>query len=230
MQENSEQTPKLGRLVRVAAVAGLLLILGVVITLKVLHSHPAATPKPSSTASTHPSGVSAAPAMITNPAPSALSNVDIAKKIVAGAPVLKPVSRAPIGKPAQAHTERAIAKPLPVKQVAANHEVAQRRPYVSPRQPAAPMRPSAQELANLASPSQPFWVGIEGDLTVAYYDGSAGTVGTYEGSNFILSAAEAASEGIPWQNFPFDVHYRCKESGACTLVRGSETATASIAR
>lgn len=105
--------------------------------------------------------------------------------------------------------------------------VARRKPYVSPSAPAAePDQLTGLQRAQAAAASGPFFLGIEGDVTVASYDVADGRVETYEGSNFKLSNAGS----IHWQSFPFDVHYRCDGGGNCTLMRGGASAIAKLTR
>lgn len=231
-----------------AAVAGLGLMLGAVTAFTGCRTHTVAAAKPSNTASTHPSGSTSLPAVSSAPAPPLPIPIESLKKTVASATLLKPVSVTPTKKLASAQKEHSIAKPLPeplppkplpLTKVSAHRASAERPPYVSPiplaaprpravpPPPAAPKPPTALDQAAAAGP---FFLAIEGELTVASYDESAGTIGTYEGSNFVLDPAAGADDGIPWPDFPFDIHYRCEESGNCILVRGSATAKATVAR
>jgi hypothetical protein len=133
-----------------------------------------------------------------------------------------------------------MPSPLPVKRASVNPDAPKRPTHAAPVPPPVPAsaphhalrptpRPAQNQMIAAAGP-MPFFVGIEGELTVAGYDRAEGNIETYEGSSFILEAAASGGEGIPWDNFPFNVHYRCEESGKCILVRGSETAIARMTR
>jgi hypothetical protein len=108
-------------------------------------------------------------------------------------------------------------------------KTAHRRPYVSPTPAPEPDPPTGLELATAAAAAGPFFLGIEGDVTVANYDAGTGAIQTYEGSNFLLAKAGEPS-AIPWEDFPFNVHYRCDEGGNCTLVHHGAAASARLTR
>ena len=212
----------------VAAAAGLGLVAGIAIAFGLGHGTGAqgvGAPRVSEALSTHTSGLTALPAVYTGPAPSLLSKVDPQKKAVVNAPALIPVDQDSTKKAAGPHKKHRSHRLWPWHKRKGN--TAKRTPYVSPNpQPA----PTALELATAAAASGPFFVGIEGEVTVANYDVAAGKIQTYEGSNFLLDRTSAGSSAIPWQDFPFNVHYRCDESGNCTLVHGSATAIARLTR
>jgi len=56
---------------------------------------------------------------------------------------------------------------------------------------------------------------VEGDVTVVDYDASLGTIETHEGKTFVIGRTAAES----WQDYRANVHYRCDQSGTCTLMR-----------
>jgi hypothetical protein len=60
---------------------------------------------------------------------------------------------------------------------------------------------------------------IEGDVTVVDYDTSEGTIATHEGKTFVIGRTAAESAVISWQDYHANVHYRCDQSGSCTLMR-----------
>jgi len=60
----------------------------------------------------------------------------------------------------------------------------------------------------------------EGDATVAEFDASVGRIETYEGRTFVIGGAAAASAGDAFEDSGSSIHYRCDQSGSCTLVRG----------
>jgi hypothetical protein len=58
---------------------------------------------------------------------------------------------------------------------------------------------------------------IEGDVTVADYDALAGLIETHEGKTFTVAKVTDESNGISWADSMASVHYRCDQSGSCTL-------------
>jgi hypothetical protein len=214
----------------VAAAAGIGLLVGVGIALTARHASHGAPPRVSEALSTHSSGMNTVPPIYAATAPSLLSQVDNQKKANVASPLLPPVSRKPTKKSAAANKKNGIHKLRNWKKGQGKQNGAKRRPYVSPNPPASSMGPTALELAAAAAAEEPFFVGIEGDVTVASYDVAMGTVGTYEGSNFVLDKAGSENGAIPWDDYPFNVHYRCDGSGNCTLVHRGATASAKMTR
>jgi hypothetical protein len=105
-----------------------------------------------------------------------------------------------------------------------------RQPYVSPNEPSAANEPTIVEPPDGAPTGGPFVIGIQGDNTVAYYDAATGTVQTYEGETYVLAQAASEGSGVQWQNYPFNIHYRCDNEGNCTLSHGGASAIAKLAR
>jgi hypothetical protein len=104
-------------------------------------------------------------------------------------------------------------------------------PYVPQTPPAATTEElNAQQRAAAAAAAGPFILCIEGDVTVANYDTATGTIGTFERQTYVLSSAAGESSAIPWQDFPFNVHYRCDGDGSCTLYRRGALASAKLIR
>jgi hypothetical protein len=62
----------------------------------------------------------------------------------------------------------------------------------------------------------------EGDATVADFDASMGKIETYEGRTFVLGATAVASAPESLQDSGSSVHYRCDQSGSCTLSRAGQ--------
>lgn len=58
---------------------------------------------------------------------------------------------------------------------------------------------------------------MEGDATVADFDSSSGMIQTDEGKTFIIGTPAGVSDGGPWQDYHRNVHYRCDQSGNCTI-------------
>ena len=65
--------------------------------------------------------------------------------------------------------------------------------------------------------SKPAAMVIEGDLTVADFDASTGTVETREGRNFSINQAGSDGNTLAWQDYAGNVHYKCTQGGSCTL-------------
>jgi hypothetical protein len=214
----------------VAAAAGLGLAVGVAIAFNAGRANIAAAPRVSEALTTHSSGLNSLPAVYTGPAPSLLSQVETQKKPSNDSQVQSSASQNAGGKPTGAHKKHRMHKLWPWKKGSGANSTARRRPYVSPTAPVAAEQPTAQELAAAAAASGPFFLAIEGEVTVANYDVDAGTIQTYEGSNFVLDKASGASGAIPWEDFPFNVHYRCDATGNCTLVRRGATEIARLTR
>jgi hypothetical protein len=59
----------------------------------------------------------------------------------------------------------------------------------------------------------------EGDATVADFDASQGRIETYDGRTFVLSDSTTAAAGTSLQDSGSSVHYRCNQSGSCTLMQ-----------
>jgi len=211
----------------VAAAIGLGLAIGVTMGLAGGHSN-AGAPRVSDALSAHSSELSAVPAVYAATTPSLLSQVENKKKANSGNPALLEASDNSAKNSAPAHKKHRLHRLWNWKKGSAKNG-ARRKPYVSPTPVAEPDAPTGLELATAAAAAGPFFLGIEGDATVANYDEGTGAIQTYEGSNFLLAKAGEPS-AIPWQDFPFNVHYRCDESGNCTLVHRGAAASARLTR
>ena len=213
----------------VAAAAGLGLAVGVAIALNAPRAQVAAAPRVSEALTTHSSGLKSFPAVYTGPAPSLLSQVENQKKPGNDSPLQSSTSQNTGGKPAGTAKKHRLHRLWPWKKGAGANGITRRKPYVSASAPVA-AEPTAQELAAAAAANGPFFLAVEGEVTVANYDVDAGTIETYEGSNFALDKASSASGAIQWEDFPFNVHYRCDATGNCTLVRRGATEIARLTR
>jgi hypothetical protein len=60
---------------------------------------------------------------------------------------------------------------------------------------------------------------VQGEVTVASYDPSAGTIDTYEGETFALDETAGAIGAIPWGGAVPNVQYTCDQFRNCTLTR-----------
>ncbi len=93
--------------------------------------------------------------------------------------------------------------------------------------PQIAVKPQTSETARtqVAVAAQPASFMIEGDVTVADYDALAGMIETREGRTFTVTKAVDESSGIPWADSLASVHYRCDQSGNCTLFHGGWSVT-----
>ena len=214
-----------------AAAASLGMVVGVTMAVTAAgHASVSAAPRVPYELSTHASGLGTLPASYTGPAPSLLSTVDTQRKNNAATPLLPASSGKPDKKAAKEHKKHGIHRLWPFNRGARADKAGKRRPFVSPNAPATPARPTALELATAAAAAGPFVLGIQGDATVASYDVATGVVETYEGSSFVLDKTGGDSNAISWQDFPFNVHYRCDQGGSCTMNRHGATVGARLAR
>ncbi|MGB7266200.1 MAG: hypothetical protein WBC92_11860 [Terracidiphilus sp.] len=71
----------------------------------------------------------------------------------------------------------------------------------------------------IAEGAKPSLFYTEGDITVADYDPAGKTIETSDGRTFVIGATVRESNATPWQDYRSDVHYRCDQSGSCTLMR-----------
>jgi hypothetical protein len=210
----------------VAAAAGVGLLIGVGIAFTAHHSKAGAPPRVSAALATHTSGASPVPPVYAAAASSLLSQVENQKKAAAGAPRMSPASQQSTTRATPANRKNGIHKLWNWAKGSGNRKAPRRKPYVSPNPPAPAEAPTARELATAAAAQGPFFVAIEGDATVASYDVAMGTIGTHEGSTFVLDKTGNESGAIPWDDYPFNVHYRCGGDGNCTLVHHGAAASA----
>ena len=59
----------------------------------------------------------------------------------------------------------------------------------------------------------------EGDLRVADYDATTGTIQTSDGRTFVLGTTVRVSNATSWDDNNSSIHYRCDQEGTCTLQR-----------
>jgi len=208
----------------VTAAAGVGLVFGVAIAFTAARGHVAA-PKVSDSLQSRASGLQSLPAAYTGPAPSLLVQADPQKIAGHASPLLPQADAKSAGKPGS-HKKRHSHKHWTWWKGSGKNNTAKRRPYVSPNPPAEPDAPTAQQLAAAAANAGPFILVIQGEATVAGYDAGTGTVETYEGQTFLLDKAAGETSEIRWPDYPFNVHYRCSETGSCTLIHGGASASA----
>ncbi len=87
-----------------------------------------------------------------------------------------------------------------------------------------PLLIEADEPLNLKDQAKPSNFYIEGDLKVVDYDATAGTITTDDGRTFVVGSTVAASNAAPWGEYRSNLHYRCNQTGSCTLSRAGAVA------
>jgi len=228
----------------VAAATGLGLVVGLGIAFTAGHASASVTskapvPRVSDALQTHSSAFVPVPVVYAASNPPLLSKVGPGKPHPGTTSLDKKPSTAPLLMPATAKSS--AAKPIRHHRRHAAHKItnflgkltgrAKRKPYVSETavSPAA-AAPTGLDKANAAAAAGPFFLGIEGDVTIAGYEPTTGVLQTYEGETYILAKNSPGTGTINWQNYPFNVHYRCDEIGDCTLIRGHASATAKLTK
>ena len=214
----------------IAAAAGVGMLVGLGIAVTAGIGNVAKTQHPSPPPVAQASGLPTLQASYTGSATSLLNAVDPSKKASTETPKFSKVGDRSDKKAADSHKRHGLNKLWPWKKGSDKQDSAKRKPYVSPNAPASPEEPTALELATAAAATGPMVLGIQGDATVASYDVATGTIETREGSSFVLDKTASESSAIPWEDFPFNVHYRCDENGACTMASRGNTANARIMR
>ncbi len=129
-----------------------------------------------------------------------------------------------------ATNEPAASKVLVVHRSHLGHRLASRRVHLARRHRHARHEPLRAALnarrtdplkaADLDTILEPFGFTVEGSLTVSSFDSSQGMLQTYEGEDFAVGRATSSANTIAWLQYPSDVHYRCDQSGNCTLIQG----------
>jgi hypothetical protein len=220
------RTRGLGNAAYRAAAAGLGLLAGVAFLITGCRATVAPAPPQPAAQNSQPSAQIANPA--SNPAPAPVIPIDSQKKT---STVPKPLPSArknstPNGfGTGHKHDNQKL---LAVNKGDVEHKFAKRAPYAPPA--ASAPEPTALQLATAATAAGPFILCIEGDVTVANYDAASGTVETFERQTYTLSNPAGEGSTIPWQDFPFNVHYRCDQVGSCTLYRRGVSAIARLIR
>jgi len=213
----------------VTAAAGLGLVLFVAVAFTAGRGHLAAAPQVSDSLSLRASGLLSLPAAYTGPAPFLLAQAEPQKIAGHASPLLPQADTKSAEKPSS-DKNQGNHKHWSWFKGSGKNRTAKRRPYVSPNPPAEPDAPTAQQLAAAAANAGPFVLAIQGEVTVAGYDAGTGIVETYEGQIFKLDKTAGETSEIRWPEYPFNVHYRCDETGSCTLNHGGASASAKRTR
>ena len=209
-----------------AAAAGLGLALGVTFAVTLGHGKPGAAPRVTEALAARTSELTSIPAVYAATTPSLLTSADKPKKhgahLVLAADDLS-------SKKSAAATKKHTRHRLWHWKRDRKSGVA-RKPYIPANPPTPVDPPTGLERATAAAAAGPFYLEIEGDATVASFNDTTGKIETYEGSTFMLASASTGGSAISWDDFPFNVHYRCDESGQCTMVHRGASATARMVR
>ncbi len=78
--------------------------------------------------------------------------------------------------------------------------------------------------SGLDAAAKPAALYTEGDLTVADFDSTDGTLEASDGRTFVLGTTVAASYATSWDSYRSLVHYRCDQAGSCVLMRAGAVA------
>jgi hypothetical protein len=104
------------------------------------------------------------------------------------------------------------------------HTLASSAPVETPVEAtAAPVAPATVAMTSAVAPevtennAQSAELTTEGDLSVADFDATTGTVETREGKSFSVTTAGADGNTLAWQDYAGNIHYRCTQAGSCTL-------------
>ncbi|MDR3773517.1 MAG: hypothetical protein P4L26_09240 [Terracidiphilus sp.] len=81
-----------------------------------------------------------------------------------------------------------------------------------------PLKPTVRAEQAAADVPENFVFTVEGSMTVSSYDSPAATIETYEGESFTLDRSASDTTSVSWLEYPSDLHYRCDQSGSCTLL------------
>jgi len=118
-----------------------------------------------------------------------------------------------------AHGENHPAKPL-------DHLLKRPEPteMASTSHAGLPPMTLADEQLNLDDEARPSNFYVEGDLEVADYNPTAGTIVATDGRTFLVGTTIAASNAAPWDEYRSNLHYRCSQTGSCILSRAGAVA------
>lgn len=77
----------------------------------------------------------------------------------------------------------------------------------------------AIEQLSFSDNSGPSTFSSEGDVTVADYNPTAGTIETSDGRTFALGTTVSSNTASSWEDYRSNVHFRCGQNGSCMLMR-----------
>jgi hypothetical protein len=215
-----------------AAAVGMGMLVGVAVAVTTSQARVSAAPRMADSLSTHTCGLSMLPASYVGTTASLLSRIEPVDKPRAGSSQLLNLDDQ--GTHKHSHKKHGLKKLLNWKKSEKGPRAQKRMAYVSPKTQVAETtpvdQPTALELAVAAAARGPFYLGIQGDVTVANYNATTGTVQTYEGETYQLATNSSSTNSIAWQDYPFNVHYRCDGGGNCMLSHAGVSAIAKLAR
>lgn len=197
---------------------------------------PAPTPAPNvhpsvAIANTHQAmtaAPAAAPAQV-----SAAPSTSVLAKVVPASVVEASVDINSTGLPSHART--APAKLTPAPAVHPVHVVSAALP-VPHKYSAPPAKPAVLSMPESVAPPAvedislddhvrampavvPAMFYSEGDASVVDYDADAGTIATNDGKTFVVGPTVSMANAPTWDDYRSNVHYRCDQSGKCSLLR-----------
>ena len=161
----------------------------------------------------------APPAAVPAPQPAAV----VAESPVAESPAVEHVSVAAAPAPRLAKASFVVNR----QHVAVSHPSAvhvQAAPQVAPAVVSEMVHVAAADpvVAIVDSTTKKSGFFSEGDATIADFDASAGRIETYDGRTFVIGTTAAATASASLQDSGRSVHYRCDQSGNCTLVNAGQ--------
>jgi hypothetical protein len=157
--------------------------------------------------------------LIAKPAPGRLAHA-LSAPAIQPKPIrllaVAPLAVAPLAVPATTAGISTEAKPPVVAESTLTDALSSpASPISSPLIPApaaaAPLMFTPQKTAPL--------VYSEGDATVINYNASADTIQTDDGRTLVVGTSVSVSTALPWSDYHANVHYRCDQTGHCTLTR-----------
>jgi hypothetical protein len=182
----------------------------------------------------HPTQLMAAqsnqPAQVTSASPAVANAVQIAQPkpeesaAVTAPNVSAPEAAASPALPQPMQTARPVAANTPVKR-AVVHTTGGKKTAHIPYTPATTNEQPPAVLI-LAEESVPIVTKtfMEGDATVAEFDNASGRIETVEGKSFVVGRSYLSGNAVSWQDFRANVHYRCDQTGSCSLFRSGAVA------
>lgn len=213
----------------IAVAAAFGMMIGLVLAVFSAHARVAAAPQTATPSNVQAASIGAPAANPSGSAPSLHIQTKHPHALAAALSKIVPFNGRPALRRTGLHRTRGLHTFFDWRKNSREHK-AKRRPYVSPNPTPAPDTPTALQLATAAAASGPVILGIQGDATIASFDSATGTVQTYEGATYLLAKSSADNGTIAWENYPFNIHYRCDEIGNCKLSHGGVSAIAKLAR
>jgi len=198
-----------------AAGAALGILFGVVVavatgnTLGPVASHDAGTANASAQSAmvSTPAAPVAQPSAPQSQADSKPSDSSIVPSVYA-AMIEAPVTPAPAAAPVHHATHRVVRKNLSDQQTLQD----------VPAALATAIVPPVSEAVSPEDTAKSFVFMIEGDVTVADFDASTGTIETNDGKSFVIDKTVGDASSMSWGDYSGNVHYRCDQGGNCTLM------------